>query len=158
MYASGEHHAQRCLRIIGRHREDETTALVMIPQLERPRTLESVRRQNCFPKLTEKDDYWHSIKSLNIMEQIALESLGERFFFGNVFFELAVRNFDYEERQARAIKKIQRRFNVEMRPLNKYSPKDLYLFEQIICFGEDMGSCVPVLSDALRQISVHTSP
>ncbi len=160
MYSSGEYHVRRCAEIIGRAVNGESIALVMIPQLELPRTLESVRRQLCNPKITAQDAPWRSASALNDIEVIAQNKLSSRFWYGDILFNFAVCNYDFEEKKAQAFSYLQERFNVEPRPLNKYSPQELYLFEQATCFGEDMGSCVPVLSKALRlhHVALHTSP
>lgn len=160
MYSSGEYHARRCAEIIGRAVNDDSIAFVMIPQLELPRTLESVRRQLCNSKITAQDAPWRSASALNDIEVIAQNNLGSRFWYGNILFDFEVRNSYFEEKKKQAFAQVQERFNVTPRPLNKYNSRELYLFEQAKCFGEDMGSCVPVLSKALglHNVALYTSP
>ncbi len=161
MYSGGEHHASHCAKIIGQAVDDKSIALVMIPQLEIPRTIESVRRQMCSPNLTLESSPWLSASALNDIEKAAQNLMGQRFWYGNQLFDFAVRNSDFEEKKAKAFAEIQKRFNVRFRSLNEYRPKELYLFERTICFGEDMSSCVPVLARALAEYNVslesHTS-
>ncbi len=60
-------------------------------------------------------------------------------------------------RAKKVLEELQMRFNIAPRVLSKYEPNIKYLFTHIKCFGEDPGSCVPVISKSLGKIAVHTS-